>query len=78
MRYAKVSSKYQIVVPKKIREILGLEKNDIVLFDIVDDRVELKKIDKILARHIGSVKLKKSLKALRKEFNDEMSLEANN
>ena len=77
MRYAKVSSKYQIVIPKMIREVLGLEKNDIVLFDVVDDRIELKKIDKILAKHIGSVKLKKGFKALRKEFEDDMSSEAN-
>lgn len=73
METAKVSSKYQIVVPKKVREILGVKKNDILLFEIGEEGVRLKKFDEILREHIGTVKLKKDFKELRREFDESMA-----
>lgn len=75
METAKVSSKYQIVVPKKVREALRVGKKDILLFEIEKDRVRLKKFDEILREHMGTVKLKKGFKELRREFNESMAKE---
>lgn len=38
---AKVSSKYQIVIPKKAREVLGIDEGDKVVFDYRDGMVVL-------------------------------------
>ncbi len=75
METAKVSSKYQLVVPKKVREILGVKKDDILLFEIEENEIKLKKFDEILRKHIGTVKLKKGFKELRREFNKSMAEE---
>jgi AbrB family looped-hinge helix DNA binding protein len=39
---AKVTSKHQITLPKRIREKLGIEKGDEVVFEGEDDRVLLR------------------------------------
>lgn len=75
METAKVSTKYQIVVPKKVRDMLGIEKEDILLFKIENNGVKLEKFDELLKKHVGTVKLKKGFKALRREFNEEMAQE---
>ena len=41
MDTAKVSSKYQIVIPKKAREILGIDEGDKVVFDYRNGMVVL-------------------------------------
>jgi len=75
METAKVSTKYQIVVPKKVREAMGIKKEDILLFKIEDNGVKLEKFDELLKKHVGTVKLKKEFKVLRREFNEEMAQE---
>ncbi len=76
METAKLSSRYQIVIPKKIRDILGLGKDDVVLFRVAEDGIHIEKFDEILKKHAGSVRLKKDFKTLRKEFNEAMADEA--
>jgi AbrB family looped-hinge helix DNA binding protein len=73
METAKVSSKNQIVIPKKIREFLGIEKNDIVVFEVKNGEVVFRTLEKILENHIGTVKLKKDFLKMRKDFNKEMA-----
>ncbi|MGD2251025.1 MAG: AbrB/MazE/SpoVT family DNA-binding domain-containing protein [Candidatus Methanofastidiosia archaeon] len=72
METAKVSSKHQVVIPKRIREFLGIEKNDIVAFEVKNGEVVLKTLEKLLKNHIGTVKLKKDFIEMRKDFNKEM------
>jgi AbrB family looped-hinge helix DNA binding protein len=77
METGKVSRKYQVVIPKKVRETLEIKENDILLFEIEKEKntVRLKKFDELLGEHIGSVKLDKDFKELRKEFNKKMAEE---
>lgn len=78
MEAAKVSTKYQIVVPKKVREALEIERNDILLFEVKGKVVKLEKFDEILKKHIGTVKLKEDFRTLRRKFDEEMAIEAVN
>ncbi|MDY6966177.1 MAG: AbrB/MazE/SpoVT family DNA-binding domain-containing protein [Halobacteriota archaeon] len=77
METVKVSSKYQVVIPKKVRKTLGIKENDILLFEIDrrSNTVRLKKFDELLERHIGSIELDKDFKDLRNEFNERMTEE---
>ncbi len=72
METAKVSSKNQIVIPKRIREFLGIEKNGVVVFELKNGEVVLKNLEELLKNHIGTVKLKKDFLKMRKDFNKEM------
>ncbi len=72
METAKVSSKHQIVIPKRIRKILGIEKNDVVAFELKNGEVVLKNLEELLNNHIGTVKLKKDFLRMRESFNEEM------
>lgn len=72
METAKVSSKHQIVIPKRIREFLEIEKNDVVVFELKNGEVVLKNLEELLKNHIGTVKLKKDFLEMRKDFNREM------
>ena len=78
MEAAKVSTKYQIVVPKKVREALEIKRDDILLFEVKGKVVKLEKFDEILKKHIGTVKLKEDFRTLRRKFDEEMALEAVN
>ena len=43
MRYAaKITSKGQITIPKAVRETMGLEEGDYVIFEPEDDRIILR------------------------------------
>jgi len=42
MQTAKVSSKHQVVIPKEVRELLGIEKNDVVIFELKNGGVILR------------------------------------
>jgi len=47
IKSSKVSRKYQITIPRKIREIAGIEKNDRVYFQVDDeDKIILKVLKK--------------------------------
>jgi AbrB family looped-hinge helix DNA binding protein len=72
MEIAKVSSKHQVVIPKKIREFLGIEKNDMVAFEVKNGKVILRTLKELLENHIGTVKLKKDFIEMRRDFNKEM------
>lgn len=72
METAKVSSKHQIVIPKRIREFLGIEKNGVVVFELKNGEVVLKNLEDLFKNHIGTVKLKKDFLDMRKDFNKEM------
>ena len=76
METAKVSEKYQIVIPKKVREKLGIHRHDIVVFNLKGKEIEIDKLDSMIHKHAGSVRLKKKFKELRKEFEKEMQREA--
>lgn len=72
METAKVSSKNQIVIPKRIREFLGIEKNGVVVFELKNGEVVLKNLEELLKNHIGTVRFKKDFLKMRKDFNKEM------
>jgi len=72
MQTAKVSSKHQVVIPKEVGELLGIEKNDVVIFELKNGGVILRKLEELLNKHIGTVKLKEDFLKMRKDFNEEM------
>lgn len=72
MQTAKVSSKHQVEIPKEVREFLGIEKNDVVIFELKNGEVVLRKLEELLNKHIGTVKLKEDFLKMRKDFNEEM------
>lgn len=47
MLASKLTSKYQASIPKDIRERLGLRKGDSIVFEIIDNHVELRKASPI-------------------------------
>lgn len=49
---AKVSSKYQIVIPKKVREVLGLRPGDRFLITLEDEKVVMRLRPRSYARHL--------------------------
>jgi len=52
MQMAKVSSKYQIVIPKKVREALGLEPGDRLLIAAEGDKAVMRVRPKSYAEHM--------------------------
>ena len=73
---SKISSKYQVVIPKGIREKYNLRKYDVLVFGIEKDSIVIKKLDKLIDAQAGTMKTGKSFKELRKEFNKKMAEEA--
>jgi len=47
MDVSKVSSKYQIVIPKQIRERLGIRPGETVEFQLKGDRAELERVPEL-------------------------------
>ena len=41
---AKLTSKYQATIPKEIREVLGLDRGDFVIFEVEDGAVRLRRL----------------------------------
>jgi len=52
MQTAKVSSKHQIVIPKKIRETLGFHPGDQLLIVVEDDKAVMRLRPKSYAEHM--------------------------
>lgn len=44
MEASKLTSKYQATVPKNVRDFLGLEKGDLIGFDVKKGQVTVRKI----------------------------------
>jgi len=41
--YAKVTSKFQITIPREVRELLGVKRGDVIAFIVENGKVEVKK-----------------------------------
>ncbi len=52
MQTAKVSGKYQIVIPKRVREALGLRPGDKLLISVEDDRAVLRLRPESYSEHL--------------------------
>lgn len=52
---SKVTQKYQATIPQPVREKLGIEKGDRILFEIENDRVQIKKISSVDWEYLESV-----------------------
>lgn len=50
MRNTKVSSNYQVFLPKDVRDTIGIEKNDKINWHIVDNRVYISRAKTPLER----------------------------
>ena len=70
MTYAKISSKYQITIPKDVREALGLEAGDRLYIGLEGSKVVLRALPKVenpTKRLYGSVRSSKdAVEAVRK------------
>ena len=53
MDTAKVMSKGQVTIPKRIRELLNLENGDYVTFVVNKDRVEILNSEVFIEENIG-------------------------
>lgn len=71
METAKVSSKNQVVIPKRIRKLLGIEKDGVVVFELKNGEVVLRNLEELLRNHTGTVRLRKDFLEMRKDFNKE-------
>ena len=50
-----MTQKYQATIPQPVREKLGIEKGDRILFEIENDRVQIKKISSVDWEYLESV-----------------------
>lgn len=69
MPLTKVSHKFQVVIPKNIRELLGISKGDILQVYEKDDEIVMKKI-----KSTGPLSIK-DLKGLGKEIWKDLDVE---
>lgn len=79
----KVTRKYQITIPKRIREKLGIKIGDKLLIDVVDDKIviipikpkdALKKLATIADRILGGPKKINAVRLVEKSLEEEMSI----
>ena len=70
MLAAKLTSKYQATIPNPVREKLGLQKGDIIAFEIQKDKVTLKKASPL------DLQFAKSLQGTLEEWNSKNDDEA--
>ena len=45
MQTSRLSSKGQLTVPKKIRQVIGIEAGDLVAYEVQDGMVRLKRVE---------------------------------
>ena len=62
---AKVTSKFQTTIPKKIREKLDIHSNDTIMFEIEDDHAIIRKVNVIDTGYL------KALESTLEEWNSE-------
>ena len=52
---SKLTQKYQATIPKEVRQALGLQKGDAVLFEIGDADVVLKRVTPLDAEYLKAL-----------------------
>ena len=62
---AKVTSKFQTTIPKKIREKLDIHSNDTIVFEIEDDHTIIRKMNVVDTGYL------KALESILEEWNSE-------
>ncbi len=62
---ARLSSRGQIVIPKELRDELGLKKDDLLLITMIEDTLVMKKLDR--------TKLLKEFEGIREAIKEKMS-----
>ena len=62
---AKVTSKFQTTIPKKIREKLDIHSNDTIVFEIEDDHAIIRKVKVVDTGYL------KALESTLEEWNSE-------
>ena len=56
---SKITDKFQITIPKNIREMLKLNRNDLLEWKVEDGRVTVESVAKPFLNHKGSVQIGK-------------------
>ena len=62
---AKVTSKFQTTIPKKIREKLDIHSNDTIVFEIEDDHTIIRKVNVVDTGYL------KAMESTLEEWNSE-------
>ncbi len=52
---ARVGRSYQVVIPKEVRRKLGIKEGDMVIFEIDDDEVKIRKVKNFM-NMVGTLK----------------------
>ncbi|MCD5409309.1 MAG: AbrB/MazE/SpoVT family DNA-binding domain-containing protein [Methanocellales archaeon] len=65
MQSSKVSTKYQITIPKGIRQKIGVSAGDIIVFEVQKDKVQIEKLEEFYERYAGSIKTKEPVKVVK-------------
>ena len=55
MQTSKVTSKYQATIPKEVRAKLNLQAGDKIIFDEVDGRITIAKVEAIDWQYLKSI-----------------------
>jgi AbrB family looped-hinge helix DNA binding protein len=77
MPLVKLSSKGQIVIPKKIRDKLGLKPQKPVILELVKDHAVIRPVPDVIRELKGALKKRpSSVKALIKEHHKEVEQDA--
>jgi len=73
---ARVSKRYQVVIPKEVRKKLGIKEGDKVVFEIEGDEIRIRKVIDFLSL-AGSLKgIKLSPRELREKAGEEIAKDA--
>lgn len=55
MLASKVTSKYQATIPAEVRKRLGIEKGDVVCFEVQDEKVVLRRVSPLDVEYARAV-----------------------
>jgi len=73
---ARVSKRYQVVIPKEVRKKLGIKEGDKVVFEIEGDEIRIRKVIDFLSL-AGSLKgIKLSPRELREKAGEDIAKDA--
>ncbi len=65
MQSSKVSTKYQVTIPREIRQKIGISAGDIVVFEAQKDKIQIEKLEEFYEKYAGSIKVKEPVKAVK-------------